>query len=57
MEFSRSARAWGMRIPCSDGFVRRDDPGVEFPCRKAACSISVKLTKSEFVRNGVMAML
>ncbi len=46
-----------MRAKTEEGFLEvsvRRDPVVGFPGRKAAYSIALKLTKSEFVRNGAM---
>ena len=48
-----------MRAKTEEGFLEgsvRMDPGVGFPARKAAYLISLKLTKSEFVRNGAMTI-
>ena len=44
-----------MRAKTEEGFLEgsvRRDPGVGFPGRKAAYSISLKTTKSDFVRTG-----
>lgn len=67
MEFSTSAKILGrtavsctlrvMRAKTEEGFLEGSvgrDPGVGFSGRKAAYSIALKVTKSEFVRNGVM---
>ncbi len=46
-----------MRAKTEEGFLEgsvRRDPGVGFPGRKTACSIPLKLKKSEFVRTGAM---
>ena len=48
-----------MRAKTEEGFLEvsfRRDSGVGFLDRKAAYSIALKLTKSEFVRNGAMAI-
>ena len=62
MEFFRSAVSWILRVrrvKTEEGFseaseIRRDLGVFSFSGRKAAYSISLKLMKSVFVRNGVM---
>ena len=48
-----------MRAKTEEGFLEvsvRRGSGVGFPGRKAAYSIALKLTKSEFVRNGAIVI-
>ena len=62
-EFSRSTVSWilwVMRVMMEEGSWEGSDDGerdpkvVVFSGPKAACSISLKLIKSSFVRNGVI---